>query len=352
MAGKPWTRERRMEQAAKRAEKAALDTASPVESPEPETEKAPSFERPPASNPRDDALEQIAAHRLREAGIEEPKPEEEAKKEEPKPEEVKAEPEAKPEPVAEAAPEVKTVKVKVDGEEFEVSQDEIDEAGGVRAYQQIRASENRLKKTNEALAEARRLQAFLIEQATKGAPKPKEPSDDEFIQSKMETIRFGTPEEGAAALREILGRSRVDPNQITNNATQAAVVHMARTQATQKFKEEFSDVATNPLLMKLAFSLENERLAQLGKGGANPVSVDWHDFYRRIGNEIRTVVRPSQPTVVQATNGNPSPASEKEARKASIVNLPTAGARAELPKEEKPETREDILADMRKGRPL
>lgn len=353
MAGKPWTRERRMEQAAKRAEKAAQAAPESPQTEAVEPQAEPKFDTPtPRGNPRDDIMEELVARREAEEKPEatEPKPEE------PKEPEAKAEPEAKTEPEAvepeSVEPEApKTVKVKVDGEEFDVPQADIDEAGGVMAYRQLRAAENRLREGKEALAQAKRLEAALIEMATKQAhPQKPEPTDDEFLQSKIDVIRYGTQEESAAAMREVLSRSRIDPRQITENATQAAVVHMARSRASQKFREEFADVTTNPLLLELAGTMENKRLAQLRAEQKNPVMVDWNDFYRRIGNEIRSVVRPSQPTAVQATNGNPSPASEKEARKSSIVNLPTASARAELPKEEKPETREDTIAEMRKGR--
>ena len=77
-------------------------------------------------------------------------------------------------------------------------------------------------------------------------------------------------------------------------------------------------------------------------------------FYRTIGNEVRSVVgRSSQPAkaTVEAPVGNTSQ-TDKEPRKASIVNLPTASTRAAVKEDPKPETREDILNDMRKRRGL
>jgi hypothetical protein len=53
-----------------------------------------------------------------------------------------------------------------------------------------------------------------------------------------------------------------------------------------------------------------------------------------------------------ATETGKTSASEKEAKKASIVNLPTASQRAVLPKEEKPQTREEIFREERKARGL
>jgi hypothetical protein len=63
----------------------------------------------------------------------------------------------------------------------------------------------------------------------------------------------------------------------------------------------------------------------------------------------------SAPTT-DKTPSTTSQASEKEARKASITVLPTASVRAELPKEEKEPTREELrqqfIADAKKKRRL
>jgi hypothetical protein len=318
----------------------------------------------PRDEPRRKALEEIEARDLREKGLLEPAPEVKVPENQPPPtpddmlkgeKHSQPEPEAppvEPEPVAVAPEAPKTVRVKVDGEEFDAPQADVDEAGGIKPYQIQRASENRLKKANEALAEARRVQSEMADWRKQQQPaKPPEPSDEEFIKSKVDVIRFGTPEESAAALREILTRSNksVDPQAIVDQATNK-IMH---DQAVREFDKEFSDISANPLQLKLAVALRNERIAQ----AQGPV--EWSNFYRTIGNEVRSAFgRPSQsatqtPVAVAATSGTPSQApSEKEARKASIVNLPTAAARAELPKDSKPETREDILNQARKARGL
>ena len=246
--------------------------------------------------------------------------------------------------VAAAAPDApKMVRVKVDGVEFDAPASEIEEVGGIRAYQLMKANENRLHKTNEVLQQTRQLQAQLAAMAQAATPKPVTKTDAQFIQEKIDTIRFGTPEESAAAMQEVLTRNRgpaVDQNQIVTRAITA----MQQQAAEQSFVNEFQDVVTNPLLLKLTIQIKNERLAQLKE------LPDWPTFYRSIGNEIRGAIgRQSQPATPPAAAGQTSQP-DKEARKASIVNLPTAAARAALPAETKPETREDILNEMRKSR--
>jgi hypothetical protein len=98
--------------------------------------------------------------------------------------------------------------------------------------------------------------------------------------------------------------------------------------------------------LKLIVALRNERLQQGHPG-------DWNHFYRSLGNEVRAVMpKQSQQSVTQKTPDSTSQASDKEERKSSIVNLPQAAARAALPEEPKPETRADILNQMRKTRGL
>ena len=362
---------KRAELAAKAAEAAgtAAQTAQAGEAVENTPSDQPT-ERFQQRNPsRDGAMEEVLARHHRVSGMEpeakEPEKAPEAKKEVEKP--VEAAPEAPTTPVAatpeqpvsQVAPEpIKTVRVKVDGEEFDVPQSDVEAAGGIHAYQRDKASENRLKKTTETLAETRRLQAEIAAWAQKQLPpSPPTLTDDQFIATKMDVIKFGTSEESAAALNEVL--QRYIPNQnIIQNKT---LIEMRRQAAVDKFREEFSEIAANPLLYKLAATIENERIAALPKNALLDAKFaqqfDFNNFYRTIGNEVRGAVgRPSQPASAPATTGGtPSQASDREARKAStIVNLPTASVRAELPKEENPGTPEEqrlaVINEMKKSR--
>lgn len=348
-----WSKARHAEEAAKAANKAAQEVAKnsePTEPqiPEPDEKDAPSSRATPSKNPRNEMLEKLALERGPKEEKEPEAPPVEAKPEAKAPETPPESPPVTPPAAPETPSEIKMVKVKVDGEESEVPQTEIDAAGGVHAYQRDKASENRLKKANEVLAEARRLH----ESAPKTPPQP-QISDEQFIASKMQAVRFGSDEEAAKAMGEIMARaqSRVAPPE---NVITMAVIQNQRMTAVNRFKEEFSDVSSNPLLYKLAQTLEAESMTQVPRNNiAELQGFDWNTFYRRIGNQIRSVVgKPSQATPPTTTPSTPSLASDKEARKASIVNLPAAAARAEPPKEPKQETREDILQEMRKSRGL
>lgn len=312
-----------------------------------------------AHMPHDDAHEEIERDRLKRMGLnEDGSPVEQEEPAAPVAQEV-ATPEPVPtEPVAAEAPKPETVKVKVDGEEFEVSKEEIDEAGGVRAYQTQRAAENRLKKANDAVAQARKIQdelaQFAVSQMKAQQPQQPQVTDEQFIAQKLDAIRYGTPDEGASALREILTRTQQkapDPQLITAQA----VAQMSRKLAVDRFKEEFADIATNPDLLQFAAMMEHQALSRVDQNAL--LTIDWNDHYKGIGNKIRSIVgKPSQPTTATPTQGNPSQQSAKEERKASITVLPTAAARAEVKVEKEltpEEARKQAIADMQNlGRKL
>jgi hypothetical protein len=351
-----WTKEKRESMAAQAlsvAQNAArnaeikpelpLETTAPVENVEQGQqgqEEEEIVRRPPRNDIRKRAMEEIEARDIQsktslgmELGLDES--EKPPVKEQPKI------PQDPPPPTAEdmlrggkfSTP---TVRVKVDGEEFDVPQEEVEAAGGLKTYQIQRAADNRLRKANEALAEVRKFQESKAETSKQ--------SPDDFLQSKMEILRWGTPEESAAAMREILSKNNkpVDQNMIVEMAAD----RIRHDDAVKSFDKEFSDIGTSPLHLKLVVAMRNERLLQGHPG-------DWGNFYRSLGNEVRAVMpKQSQPSTTEKTADSTSQASDKEARKASIVNLPQAAARAALPEDPKPETRADILNQMRKTRGL
>ena len=265
-----------------------------------------------------------------------------------------AEPAATIEPPAPDAP--KLIRVKVDGVESDVPEADIEAAGGLKSYQIQRASENRLAKVNEALAQTRQAQEAIVRQFAQNRPPPAPVvTDDAFLKSKMDAILYGTPDEKATAFQEAI--ARVNPRIDQNALIQQATTNMKRDLAVQAYRREFSDVVANPLFAKLSDTLEREALAgyvQNGQVNWQALgALDWQNFYSTIGTQIRGAVpRQSQPQPAAQTTGSPSPVpSEREARKTSIVEPPkAAAARATLPEEPKPETREESLNAMRRAR--
>lgn len=325
----------------------------------------PQKERPMSE--RNQMMEEIAARNLERAGVTAPSDDDPAPepKAEPKAN-PKAEPKAVPEqaaaqPAETAALEApKTAKQIVDGREYEVALSEIEEAGGERAWRKDRAASNRLEEAKAALAESKRTQAAIVQWAQSQVPQQQQVSQEQLLQQHMELIRNGTPEQSAAALRAVIQSNvqQVNPIEIQNTA----VFKMRQDQAATQFKAEFPEIAANPTLMEFAGVKENAALPRaLQSLGITSMAdprvphFDFGQFYRSIGNEIRSAFpRQSQQQAAEevTTPGIPSQKSEREERKSSIVNLPTAAARAETPAEPKAETREEILNSMRKARGL
>lgn len=338
-----------------RGQQARAESAPQVE-PEPEAKKeTPDFLKsiPRGNQDQIRVREQIRENRgePKEAveppkeAAEAPKAEEAAKVEAPAPDAPKA---------PETAPVVEMVKAKVDGEEFDVPKTEVEEYGGLKAYQIHKAAEKRLKEAKEVMERARQgesqtkqMQELMAQMVKNQTPQQPTLTEDQFIQSKVDTIRFGTPEESAAALKEILSRQKIDPNQIIEQATEK----MRHDQAVAEFDKEFPDIATNQVLLKTAIVLRNEGIQLARQKGER---VNWTEFYKGIGNQIRGALpRQHQPVVPATAEGNTSPQADKEARKASISEPPkAAAARAEAPAEPKEETREESLRRMRKARGL
>lgn len=336
-------------------------------------ERAPEVEKPEPKAATPEPVESDnrpvkAFNKVRDAAVEEIEAREEREYREPQPEAV-AEvvipashdkvPPSPPEPPA-AAVELpaEMVRVKVDGEEMDVPKAEIDEAGGVIQYRTNRASENRLKKINESVAEMKRMQAEMAQRAAPALPPPL--SLDQLIAQKHDDLRYGTPEQFQAAMREVLNAMApraADPMSVATQAETQISFKMAQAQ----FSRDFADVLSNPDLSDLVRLKVNRALSPY-VGPAGPdwgrlSAIDFPQVLSTIGNQVRSVAapRPSQPQPQAPTAQDaPSPTPDREARKASIVNLPTAAARAALPAEETPmtpaEERLAILADAAKAR--
>lgn len=337
-----WSPEARERAAQRAAEKASVKAEMPMREPrsEPEPESNEIYRVTPRNPRREALLKELDAAR---GETDVPRETEEAPVETPKEEVVTEEPKQEPkQEITEEAPQKtppeqpKTQRVKIDGDEFDVPQEEIDKYGSVYAYQINKASEKRLHQINEMLSQAKR----VFEQK----PPVTEPSVDEVIASKIDTIRWGTPEESAVALKEVLQKMSqppINPEQLLAHATD----RFRHDHAVTEFDKEFQDIGTSPMHLELVVALRNKSLQLKGHPG------DWNKFYRDIGNQVRSIMpKPTTVPAVSKTTEPTSQASDKEARKASIVALPTATARAELPKEQKEPTKAEILNEMRKAR--
>lgn len=270
-----------------------------------------------------------------------------------------ATPEHKPAP---SPVEPETVTVKIDGQEMQVAKAEVEEYGGVRAYQIAKAQEKQLKEAKEANAKLQQALAMVQQQLQRPAEPPKpQKSHEEVIKEKITAIQFGSQEEAARAwieLQELNKQPQIDQNAVITQA----VEHMQMMQAAKRFDTENADIVKNPYFARLASMIVQEKVSREGKPR------DWDTFMDGIARELRTNLglaattpQPTQPTIAapQAVDATTTPqqttaGSDRDARKASVTVLPTSAARAATPAEEEPksydEARRAALKNMRKAR--
>lgn len=252
-----------------------------------------------------------------------------------------------PEPAAEAPAAPEMVEVKIDGEVRQVPKQEVEDHGGVRAYQIIKAQEKRLQEVNRYASQMGQMFQQL-QQSMQPPPQPQKKAE-EVIRDAIAKIQLGTPEEAAAAFQEAIGTLVPKPVDTQTAAMQAYLLNQV-TQAENQFIRDNPDLVGNPMLKQLVISEKNRRLGEMQQQKRLPE--DWNAFYTSIATDLRQALgRPPIATPVSQPASQPtSGLAEKSARKADIVALPTAATRAAAPEAEKPLTRDEILARARKAR--
>ena len=280
---------------------------------QPEVVETPEAEVQPSANPRHAVEAEIAARyrakvEAEEAAVAQP--------------EATTEAPAEPEPEAQEPAKPAMAKVKIEGHEYEVPQEQVDAEGGLEAYQKRAAAnlifqraKQREDEANKLLAEARK----PVEQ-----PKP-----DDQLTKLVEAIRFETdPQKAKEAIRQLVSETQLTQEQI-NQAVQAQI---AADKAVEKFRADFPEIASDPLLTQMAVNLEQ----QARQSGNTEPSADLH---QKIGKLLKErYVRPTQPLA------------DKQQKKATVTNIPQARARAAAPEAPKEKTVQEIINDERRAR--
>jgi len=245
--------------------------------------------------------------------------------------------------------EPETVEVKIDGQVSKVPKAEVEDYGGVKAYQIIKAQEKRLAEANRYANDLGTM--FRQLQQAMQKPAQPQPKPEEIVRDAITKIQFGAPEEAQAAFAQAI--QALVPRQPDSQAVAMQAYLLTQvTDAENRFIEANKDLVDNQMIRQIVVNEKNRRLAEYQRQKRLPEN--WNAFYNSIATDVRAALGrppiatahvPQQPAS-QSTNG----LAEKEARKASIVALPTAATRAAAPEAEKPLTRDDILAKARKAR--
>lgn len=250
-------------------------------------------------------------------------------------------------------------RVKVDGEELEVGEDEL-----IREYQKGRTADRRLeqaaeeRKRNEAesarleasRAEFERMKAGLAG-SSKTAGSAEEdsqatPFDDEAAAKKMyEDLVSGDEEAAVKAIKELRkGRpaEAIPPEQITARVLQ----EIDWKDAQRAFAKDYADITVDPLLSQIASNTLRETVK---------TSTSYEQAFREAGDRTRAWVRGVRGGSAQAGGGEPQPdpgQAEKLARKERIDNPTAINARAAGKPQEKVASPSEVIKEMRQQRGL
>lgn len=285
----------------------------------------------PTANPRNAVLAQIAqtAHASvadEMAGFNEETGEIEKKADTPaKVEEVPAERAEiqQAEPATTEPPAPKMVSIVVDGQTIEVEESRIIEAGK-RTLQKDHAADRRLQEAAQTKRQAEALlaqaQRLSIPDAANNETTPSQDASQPAQQQSFDPVAIDTYLENKLYMRD---------------AQKAA----------EKFKTDFPDIASDPHLMNMAATLEQQRLntaAALGEGFGDPF-----DAYRKHGEAV-------QKWLTERTGAKPVVAAQsmedKQERKRTITAVQAVNAKAPAPAAPKVLSTAELIEQMRESR--
>lgn len=252
---------------------------------------------------------------------------------------------------AASAPAPKKVKIKVDGEELEVDEEQV-RAAGIRAMQKETAADKRLEEASrlfkEATAAVAAAQAGAVQDQNKGgASLPAQGGGaaavltDEAFTDAVKKIQYGSEAEAAAVLKDLITKAASSGQSEQLTLDRVAEMLDFR-EATRWAHDEYKEILGDPKL-KVLFSTEEKRLR--AAGDMRP----YREVYTDIGNGLREWLKGKSPS--QQT---PPPAGtnlqQRQERKASVVVIPSASSRQPAPTQPKEPTPSETVDRMRQAR--
>ena len=219
-----------------------------------------------------------------------------------------------------AAAEPRRVKIKVNGKELSLTEDEL-----IQRAQKVESADEYLRSASEAVKNATKL-------ALSAQDEPQRVDEDDLALARA--IQMGSEDEAVQAIRKIKSR----PSEVTPDAVARVVdERLSFQRAAEWFNGEYKELLADPLLKKLVLDRDTE-LAQLEP------NTPYADRLKRVGDEIRTWSQ-------KMTGSSGTPKIDKAARKASVAAVPSAaGRQSSGSDEESDDSPESVIAAMAKSR--
>jgi len=236
------------------------------------------------------------------------------------------------EEVSEPAPVVQKFKIRVNGKELELTQDEL-----IERAQKVEAADT-------YLAEAARLKKQAIQESS-----PPPPSKEDTVKDDLEerrklarAIQMGTEEEAIEAIAKLQSRG---PSVTADDMARTVDERLNFKEAASRFENEYGDVMNDPVLRKMVLDKDLEAL----KAGDKR---DYYSRYKAIGDEVRVwkdnLVKAATPA---ATPPNPTQAKlDRKATVAAVPKVASAKTAAPVAEDETEETPSAVIANMAKVR--
>jgi len=206
------------------------------------------------------------------------------------------------------------VRVKVNGREMEVSEEEV-----IRRAQKNWAADEYLQRAAEAARKANELAVPPLDRSV---------ADDDAVQIAR-AIQLGTEEDAVQAIRNL----RSQPPAQSDAVARIVDERLSFTRAVENFEREYEDIRADPMLWKLAGQRDDELARERPD---LPVS----ERFRTVGDEIRQW---------KAQFATPQRI-DKAARKASVAAVPTAAGRQAPLDDEPDDNPETVIAQLAKAR--
>lgn len=229
-----------------------------------------------------------------------------------------------------------------------------------RRLQQAAQLSKALEERERALRENEQLLRQRLQASNPLSPSQDVDDKDLQVQARelVETLFSGTEDEAAEKLAKVLARNRasqsatpIDPRELAREAAQEARKQIKQEQVEQdskegyqQFSEKFPDVLSDPYLFQVADGMTDEIAAE------HP---DW--LPSKVMLEAGKRTREWWGKTGKAESKDPltreADLSDRHSRKAKLVTMPRpATARPPKVPEERPQTPQDIIREMRQAR--